>query len=98
MADILVRRLDDETKSRLRRRARRHGRSLEAEVRQILQEAVAYEKAAEAAEAQGGKGLGTLLMEQLGKSPLSRKEWLEFDRSLEEARRGTKPRDVDFGS
>lgn len=98
MADILVRRLDDETKSRLQRRAQRHGRSLEAEVRQILQEAVAYEKAAGTAEAQGAKGLGTLLLEQMGKSPLSREEWLEFDRSLEEARRGTKPRDVDFGS
>ena len=36
MAQILVRDLDDETVQRLKDRARRHGRSLEAEARQIL--------------------------------------------------------------
>ncbi|MCL4766897.1 MAG: plasmid stability protein y4jJ [Hyphomicrobiaceae bacterium] len=98
MADILVRRLDDETKSRLRRRARRHGRSLEAEVREILETAVAYEQPSEPSEPPRGKGLGTLLMKEMRKSPLSPEDWIEFDRSLEEARRGTRPRDVDFGS
>ena len=41
MANIAVRGLDQETKARLRVRAARHGRSMEAEVRVILQEAVA---------------------------------------------------------
>lgn len=36
MASILVRQLSDDTKERLRRRATRHRRSLEAEVRAIL--------------------------------------------------------------
>ena len=36
MARILVRDLDDDTVKRLKDRARRHGRSLEGEVRQIL--------------------------------------------------------------
>ena len=36
MADIIVRRLDDKVKERLRNRAARHGRSLEAEVREIF--------------------------------------------------------------
>lgn len=96
MADILIRRLDDETKARLKRRARRHGRSLEAEVRNILQEAVAAERAPKESETK--KGLGTLLMEKFGKSPLSAEDWEEFERNLKESRRRTKPRDVDFGS
>ncbi|MDP3972656.1 MAG: Arc family DNA-binding protein [Candidatus Nanopelagicales bacterium] len=40
MAQLLVRQLDDEVKAALQRRARSHGRSMEAEVREILREAV----------------------------------------------------------
>lgn len=40
MAQLLVRHLDDEVKARLQRRARRHGRSTEEEVREILRNAV----------------------------------------------------------
>ena len=36
MASITVRKLDDAVKQRLRRQAAEHGRSLEAEVREIL--------------------------------------------------------------
>ena len=36
MAQIIVRQLEDEVKARLQRRADRHGRSMEAEVRDIL--------------------------------------------------------------
>lgn len=36
MAQMLVRDLDDEVRDRLRERARAHGRSMEAEVRDIL--------------------------------------------------------------
>ncbi|MBN1358995.1 MAG: hypothetical protein JW993_00305 [Sedimentisphaerales bacterium] len=39
MAQILVRDLDDEIVQRLKDRARQHGRSLEAEARQILSRA-----------------------------------------------------------
>ena len=45
MASIIVRNLSEETKERLRQRAVRHRRSLEAEVRSIL------ERAAQAGEA-----------------------------------------------
>ena len=41
MASITVRRLDEATKARLRMRAARHGRSMEAEVRDILRAAAA---------------------------------------------------------
>ena len=40
MAQLIVRNLDDEVKERLAERARRHGHSMEQEVREILREAV----------------------------------------------------------
>ena len=40
MATLTIRGLDDETHARLRVRAAEHGRSMEAEVRAILQETV----------------------------------------------------------
>ncbi|MHB1833909.1 MAG: FitA-like ribbon-helix-helix domain-containing protein [Solirubrobacteraceae bacterium] len=40
MAAISIRNLDDDVKSRLRVRAARHGRSMEAEIRSILTRAV----------------------------------------------------------
>lgn len=39
MAQIVVRNLDDDVKTRLKRLAARHGRSMEDEVRQILRNA-----------------------------------------------------------
>lgn len=39
MAQFLVRNLEDSVKTRLKRRAERHGRSMEEEVRQILRNA-----------------------------------------------------------
>ena len=45
MAQILVRNLDDDVKTGLQRRARRHGRSTEEEVRDILRSAVRGEGA-----------------------------------------------------
>jgi len=52
MATITVRDLDEATRSRLRTRAARNGRSMEAEVREILKNAVA-------AEPSSGSGLGS---------------------------------------
>lgn len=40
MASLVVRNLDEDVKRRLRVRAARHGRSMEAEVRAILEESV----------------------------------------------------------
>lgn len=44
MAQILVRDVEEDVKERLRRRAIRHGRSMEAEVRDILRAATAGEE------------------------------------------------------
>lgn len=54
MAQILVRNLDGDVKRKLRSRARRHGRSIAEEVREILREAVRDEPG-------GGEPLGTRL-------------------------------------
>jgi plasmid stability protein len=40
MAQLVVRNLEDDVKAKLQRRARRHGRSTEEEVREILRHAV----------------------------------------------------------
>jgi plasmid stability protein len=40
MAQFIVRNLEDDVKARLKRRAARHGHSMEEEVRQILRSAV----------------------------------------------------------
>lgn len=56
MAQILVRNLGDQLKGRLQRRARRHGCSMEEEVREILRNALRQEDAPAA-------GLGTEIVE-----------------------------------
>jgi len=52
MAQLVVRNIENEVKANLQRRAKRHGRSMEEEVREILRDAAK-------SEAKGGKGLGT---------------------------------------
>ena len=54
MASITIRNLEDDVKTRLRRRAAGHGRSMEEEARLILAEAVDQEAAPET-------GLGTAI-------------------------------------
>lgn len=54
MASITIRNLDDDVKTRLRKRAAEHGRSMEEEVRLILADAVERE-------APPAKGLGTAI-------------------------------------
>jgi antitoxin FitA len=55
MAQLLVRNLENEVKARLQRRARRNGRSMEEEVRDILRTAVRED------ESKSEFGLGTEL-------------------------------------
>ncbi|HKO04515.1 MAG TPA: Arc family DNA-binding protein [Candidatus Acidoferrales bacterium] len=45
MAQFVVRNIEDEVKARLQRRAKRHGRNMEQEVREILRDAVKAEGA-----------------------------------------------------
>lgn len=50
MADIVLRNLDDELKQRLRERAARHGRSMSAELRAIVAEALVQPEPADPVE------------------------------------------------
>jgi antitoxin FitA len=54
MAQVVVRKLDETVKKRLKRRAAKRGHSMEAEIRDILTDAVKKEDAQE-------QGLGTLI-------------------------------------
>jgi antitoxin FitA len=56
MAQVIVRNLEEAVKRKLQRRAARHGRSMEEEVRDILRNAVKDEE-------RGRKGLGTEITE-----------------------------------
>jgi len=56
MARLVVRHLEDEAKTRLRRRAARHGRSVEEEVHDILQKALKNEEAPLPLDATEGPG------------------------------------------
>lgn len=75
MAQFVVRQLEDDLKERLRRRAERHGRSMEAEVREILRHAVAESSAptprlgTRIAERFRGRGMGGELPELHGQAP-----------------------------
>lgn len=91
MAQLIVRNLPDPVKERLKQRAKRHGRSLEAEVRSVLEAAAAAPE-----EVDTGVGLGTQLAREMGKFPLSREEWEDFDRSLQESRRSWSTKPVEF--
>lgn len=55
MSTLTVRNLDDELKTRLRVRAAEHGRSMEAEAREILRESLTERQ---------GRGLGTWIHER----------------------------------
>lgn len=52
MAQLVVRNLDDDVKARLQKRAKKHGRSMEEEVRDILRDAMKKED-------RPAEGLGT---------------------------------------
>ena len=55
MAQLIVRDIESEVKAKLQRRAKRHGRSMEEEVREILRDATKADSSR--------KGLGTRIAE-----------------------------------
>lgn len=56
MAQLIVRNIEDSVKTKLQRRAKRHGRSMQQEVREILRDATKDE-------GKSRKGLGTEIAE-----------------------------------
>ncbi len=81
MAQFIVRHLEDDVKSRLKRRAERHGRSMEEEVRHILRNAVREEN-------RPAPKLGSRIAARFAKSGLAA--------DLPELH-GQSPRSADFG-
>ena len=58
MATLTVRNIDDDLKTRLRIQAARHGRSMEAEAREILRQGVEATGTAETVAARFGRNFG----------------------------------------
>ena len=92
MGQILVRDITDGAKERLRERAKLHGRSLEAEVRAILEEASQMQTAVEPR-----FGLGSELLALFSDTEMTPVEWEEFDRSLEQSRSEVRKPETDLG-
>jgi antitoxin FitA len=67
MAQILVRNVENSVKAKLQRRAKRNGRSMEAEVREILRDATKEEIAIR-------KGLGSRIASHFAKFGLQKGE------------------------
>jgi plasmid stability protein len=82
MAQLIVRRLDDAVKERLRARARKHGRSLEAEARAILEKAVGGESGRDRRRKE--KDVGTLMHERFKGVGLTEKEYAEFQKGIDD--------------
>ena len=95
MAQLIVRRLDDDVKERLRASPKRHGRSVEAEARVYLEEAAIGERSKKRGPKEK-KGFGTLMHERFKEFGLTDAEWKLFQRRIEEIRRGSTIRPVDF--
>jgi plasmid stability protein len=73
VAQLVVRDLESDIKARLKKRAARHGRSLEAEVRDILRDAVKDDDAP-------GGGLGTRAASRFAELHLKEDELSELPR------------------
>lgn len=94
MAQLLIRNLSDEVKERLRRRAERHGRSLEAEAREILEHA-----AVDTAPLQA-EGFGTQLARKIAAIGTTKEDVDELERIIADDRqlqRDRLSRPIDFG-
>ena len=85
MAQLLIRKMDDDAKERLKARAKKHGRSLEAEARAILQE-TANGEPKPLRSRKKEKGFGTLMHERFKRTGFTDEEYAEFERHLAEMR------------
>jgi hypothetical protein len=94
MAQLVVRNLPDEVKERLKRRAKRHGRSLEAEVRALLEQAAHVETAPDLRPDE--KGFGDLMYERFKDIGLTEDEVRRFNSGIAEINSTWEMRIPDF--
>jgi antitoxin FitA len=83
VAQILIRKLDDEAKERLKARARKSGRSLEAEARVILEDAAGGQPKRRRRPGKE-KGFGTLMHERFKKVGLTKEEARLFQAGIDD--------------
>jgi plasmid stability protein len=76
MAQLVVRKIEDEVKDKLQRRAKRHGRSVEEEVREILRDATKRE-------GRGSRRLGTEISQLFRRAGLKPGEEIRELREIE---------------
>ena len=82
MASLIVRRLDEAVKDRLKQRAKHHGRSLEAEARAILEDA-----ARDSVGRNAPKGFGSLMAERFKDIGLTPEEQQDINAFSDDRRR-----------
>ena len=92
MAQLVVRNLPDDVKERLKRRAKQHGRSLEAEVREILMRA----PDASPNDKNTEKGWASKLVERMRPIGVTDEDMAELNRNIAELRRDWRMRDIDL--
>jgi len=95
MAQLLIRRLADDTKERLKDRAKKHGRSLEAEARAILEETANGEPKPRRSR-KTEKGFGTLMHERFKKIGLTEEEARLFQKGIDELNANWRTRTPNF--
>jgi antitoxin FitA len=95
MAQILVRGVDDDVKERLKARAKKHGRSLEAEARAILADA-AKDRRPPDRPREKKKGFGTLMHERFKNSGLTKEEARLFQQGIDDLNANWKLRTPKF--
>jgi plasmid stability protein len=94
MAQLIVRKLDESVKERLRARAKHHGRTLEAEARSILEEVAAEEVMPLLRNEE--KGLGDLMYEHFKDRGLTDEELARFNVGIAEINSRSAMRIPDF--
>ena len=93
MAQLIVRKLDDGVKERLRLRAKGNGRSLEAEAREILERSLGENNPAKA----GNRGLGKELAKRIKATGVTKADVSELERNIAELRKQWRARGVFTG-
>ena len=83
MGQILIRQLDDDAKERLKERAERNGRSLEAEAREILNAAAEHERMRR----KSLPAFGTRIAGRFKGIGLTKSELAKFNRAIDKARK-----------
>jgi antitoxin FitA len=83
MGQLLIRRLDDDAKDRLKARAERNGRSLEAEAREILNEAAEEERK----RGRSLPGFGSRVAARFKGIGFTKTELKRFNRAVDRARK-----------